>query len=39
MAAAAEVASVSSEFDIFAYRHIKMSVLGKIEAAYKPITP
>ena len=38
-AAAAEIASVSSEFDIFAHRPIQTSVLGTTEVAYKPITP
>jgi hypothetical protein len=33
----AEIASVSSEFDIFAHRPIQSSVLGTIETAYKPI--
>jgi len=39
MSAAAEIASVSSEFDIFAHRPIQTSVLGTIEAAYKPTAP
>ena len=34
---AAEIASVSGEFDIFAHRPIQTSVLGTIERAYKPI--
>jgi len=38
-AAAAEIASVSSEFDIFAHRQIQTSVLGTIEAEYKPNAP
>jgi len=38
-AAASEIASVSSEFDIFAHRPIQTSVLGTIETAYKPIAP
>jgi len=38
-AATVEIASVSSEFDTFAHRHIKTSVLGATEVAYKPITP
>jgi len=37
MSAAVDIASVSSEFDIFAYNPIQTSVLGKIEVAYKPI--
>ena len=37
--AAAEIASVSSEFHIFAHRPIQTSVLGTIETAYKPIAP
>jgi len=35
-AAAAEIASVSSEFDIFAHRSIHTSVLGTRRVAYKP---
>ena len=38
-AAAAEIASVSIEFDIFAHKPIQTSVLGTIEAAYKPVAP
>jgi len=34
---AAEVASISSEFDIFALKPVQTSVLGTIETAYKPI--
>ena len=37
MSAAAEIASVISEFDIFAHRSIQTSVFGATEAAYKPI--
>ena len=33
----AEIASISSEFDIFAHKPIQTSVLGTIETAYKPI--
>jgi len=36
---AAEIASVISEIDIFAHRHIQTSVLGKIDTAYKTIAP
>ena len=36
---AAEVASISSEFDIFAHKPVQTSVLGTIETAYKPIAP
>jgi len=36
---AAEVASISSEFDIFSHKPVQMSVLGTIETAYKPIAP
>jgi len=39
MSAAADIASVSSEFDIFAHRPIHKSVFGTIETAYKPIAP
>jgi len=39
MSAAAEMASVSSEFDIFAHRPMQKSVLGTMEAAYKPMAP
>ena len=38
-AAAAEIASVSSEFDIFGHRPIQTSVLGTIGTAYKYIAP
>jgi len=34
---AAEIAFYSSEFDIFAHRPTETSVLGTIEAGYKPI--
>ena len=36
---AVEVASISSEFDIFAHKPLQTSVLGTIETAYKPIAP
>ena len=36
---AAEVASISSEFDIFAHKPVQTSVLGTIETAYKHIAP
>ena len=36
---AAEVTSISSEFDIFAHKPVQTSVLGTIETAYKPIAP
>jgi len=36
---AAEVASISSEFDSFAHKPAQTSVLGNIETAYKPIAP
>jgi len=36
---AAEIASISSEFDIFAHKPVQTSVLGTIETAYKPIVP
>jgi len=39
MSAAAEIAYVSSELDIFAHRPIHTSVLGTTEVAYKPIAP
>jgi len=39
MSAGAEIASVSSEFDIFAHRPIQTSVLDTTEVAYKPIAP
>jgi len=35
----AEIASGSSEFDIFAHRPIQMSLLGTLESLYKPIAP
>jgi len=35
----AEIASVSSEFDIFAHSPIQTSVLGTVETVYKPIAP
>jgi len=34
-----EIASVSSEFDIFVHRPIQTYVLGEVEAVYKPIAP
>jgi len=36
---AVEIASVSSEFDIFTHRPIQTSVLGTIQTAYRPIAP
>ena len=36
---ATEVASISSEFDIFAHKPVQTSVLGTIETVYKPIAP
>jgi len=39
MSAAADIACVSSEFDIFAHRHVEISLLGTIENAYKPFGP
>jgi len=39
MSAAAEIASVTSEFDMFAHRPIHTTVLATIETGYKPITP
>jgi len=39
MSAAAQIASVSSEFDIFAHGPIQTSILGTTEVAYKPIAP
>jgi len=36
---AAEVASISSEFEIFAHKPVQTSVLGTIETVYKPIAP
>ena len=36
---AAEIASMFSEFDIFAHKPVQTSVLGTIETAYKPIAP
>jgi len=37
VSAAAETTSVSRGFDVFAHRPIQTSVLGTMEAAYKPI--
>jgi len=39
MSAAAEIASDSSEFDIFAHWPMQTSVLGKIQTAYEAIAP
>jgi len=36
---AAEVASISNEFDIFAHNPVQTSLLGTIVTAYKPIAP
>jgi len=36
---ALEIASISSEFDIFAHEPLQTSVPGTIEIAYKPIAP
>jgi len=36
---AAEVASISSEFDIFEHKPVQTSLLGTIETAYKSIAP
>ena len=36
---AADILTVSSEFDIFAYKAIQTSVLETIETVYKPIAP
>jgi len=36
---AAEIESISSEFDIFSQKPVQTSVLGNIETAYKPIAP
>ena len=36
---AAVIASISSEFDIFAHRRIQTSVLGTTEFAYELIAP
>jgi len=36
---AAEIASISSEFDIFVHKPVQTPVLGTIETAYKPIAP
>ena len=36
---AAEIASISSEFDIFAHTTVQTSMLGTIGTAYKPIAP
>jgi len=38
-AAAGEIASVRSEFNIFAHGLIQTCVLGTIEVTYEPITP
>ena len=38
-ASAAEIASVSSKFDIFAHKPIHTSVLGTTEFEYEPIDP
>jgi len=35
----AEIASISSEFDIFVHKRIQTSVLGTIETAFIPIAP
>ena len=35
----AEVASVSSEFDIFMHGTIQTAVLGTVETVYKPFAP
>ena len=37
MSGVAEIASVSSEFHIFANRPVQIPVLGTLETAYKPI--
>ena len=34
-----EIVSLSSEFDLFAPKPIKMSVMGKLDVVYKPIAP
>jgi len=34
---AAEIASISGEFEFFAHKPVQMSVLGTIETAYKPV--
>ena len=36
---AANILTVSSEFDIFAHKPIQTSVLETIETVYKPIAP
>jgi len=35
----AKIASINSEFDIFAHKPVQTSVLGTIETSYKPIAP
>jgi hypothetical protein len=35
----AEVAAVSSEFDIFVHKPIQTAVLGTVVTAYKPLAP
>jgi hypothetical protein len=35
----AEVASVSSEFDIFLHKPIQTAVVGTVETMYKPLAP
>jgi len=35
----AEVATISSDFDIFAHKPVQTCLLGTIETAYKPIAP
>jgi hypothetical protein len=35
----AEVASISSEFDIFVHRAIRTAVLGSVETMYKTLAP
>jgi hypothetical protein len=35
----AEIASVSSEFDIFVHRPIQTAVLRTVETVYKPLAP
>jgi len=35
----ADIASVSSEFDIYAHNPIQTSVLGTVEKVHKHITP
>jgi len=36
---AAEILTVSSEFDIFAHKTIQTSILETVETVYKPIAP